>query len=381
MDNPIILILFMAVIGAVIGGFTNFLAIKMLFRPHHEIYIKSWRLPLTPGLIPKRRGEIAKQLGTTVTNYLLTPEVFRKKLLSEEIRNVVLQFAQKTVEKNIFTNEKTILDWAKFFGLQDLPNTVNGKVDAVIESQILNVRNTLSTKSIEQIIPDNVQHAIESKIPVAADYILKKGEEYFTSSKGEMTIRNMMDDFLSSKGTIGGMIQMLFGDSNTIVGRVQKEILKFLNSPGAKTLLINVFNQEWDKLKQQPAENFLHEIEFDLIIEKVQAYAKKELAIEERLNKHINDYWPKGSEYVTMELLPKLIEKGFALAESKLEEIVMRLNLQEVVREQVDSFPIEKLEELVLNVANRELKMITVLGAVLGGVIGIVQGLIVLLLS
>ncbi len=59
----------------------------------------------------------------------------------------------------------------------------------------------------------------------------------------------------------------------------------------------------------------------------------------------------------------------------------MRLNLQEVVREQVDSFPIEKLEELVLNVANRELKMITVLGAVLGGVIGIVQGLIVLLLS
>ncbi|BDH62977.1 UPF0754 membrane protein [Lysinibacillus sp. PLM2] len=381
MDNPIILILFMALIGAVIGGFTNFLAIKMLFRPHNAIYIKSWQLPLTPGLIPKRRGEIAKQLGTTVTNYLLTPEVFRKKLLSEEIRKVVLQFAQKNVEKNIFTNEKTILDWAKFLGLNDLPDTINGKVDAVIESQILNVRNTLSTKSVEQIIPDNVQHAIKSKIPEAANYILKKGEEYFTSSKGEMTIRNMMDDFLSSKGTIGGMIQMLFGDSNTIVERIQKEILNFLNSPGAKTLLINVFNQEWDKLKQQPAKNFLQEIEFDSIIEKVQVYAKKELAIEARLNKNINDYWPQGSVYVTMELLPKLIEKGFALAESKLEEIVTRLNLQEVVREQVDSFPIEKLEELVLNVANRELRMITVLGAVLGGVIGIVQGLIVLLLS
>ncbi|PKC51357.1 hypothetical protein RhiirA1_483917, partial [Rhizophagus irregularis] len=232
---------------------------------------------------------------------------FRKKLLSEEIRNVVLQFAQKTVEKTIFTKEKTILDWAKFFGLNELPGTIIGKVDAVIESQILNVRNTLSSKSIEQIIPDNVQRVIESKIPEAANYILIKGEEYFTSSKGEMTIRNMMDDFLSSKGTIGGMIQMLFGDSNTIV----------------------------------------------------QAYAKKELAIEERFNKNINDYWLQGGVYVTSELLPKLIEKGFVLAESKLEEIVTRLNLQEVVREQVDSFPIEKLEELVLNVANRELKMIT----------------------
>ncbi len=64
-------------------------------------------------------------------------------------------------------------------------------------------------------------------------------------------------------------------------------------------------------------------------------------------------------------------------AEEKFEDVRKRFNLQEVVREQVDSFPAAKLEELVLCISKREFKMITVLGAVLGGLIGSVQGLIV----
>lgn len=381
MDNPIITIIFMAIVGAVIGGFTNFIAIKMLFHPYNAIHIGSWKLPFTPGLIPKRRGELAKQLGETVTKYLLTPEVFRKKLLSDDIRTTVLQFTQAKVEEVIFSDDKTILDWVKVVGLNNLPTTIESKVDLIIESQLLNAKNTLSTKSIEQIIPEQLHQTVERKIPELATYILEKGEEYFQSTKGEATIRNMMDDFLSSKGTIGGMISMFFGDSNAIVVKLQKELINMLKAPGTKTLLVNLFNQEWDKLKQQPVSNYLEEIEFEPIIGKIQTYAKKELAVENRLDQSINFYWPTGNEYVKMELLPKLLDKGFDFAEKKLVDVVNRLNLQEVVREQVDSFPLKKLEELVVSVTNRELKMITVLGAVLGGVIGIVQGFIVLLLN
>ena len=50
-------------LGAIIGGFTNHLAIKMLFRPHRPIYIGKFQVPFTPGLIPKRRDELAVQLG------------------------------------------------------------------------------------------------------------------------------------------------------------------------------------------------------------------------------------------------------------------------------------------------------------------------------
>ena len=37
---------------AAIGYFTNYIAIKMLFRPRKELRIGSWRVPFTPGVIP-----------------------------------------------------------------------------------------------------------------------------------------------------------------------------------------------------------------------------------------------------------------------------------------------------------------------------------------
>lgn len=377
MDNFIVTLLFMAIIGAAIGGVTNHLAIKMLFRPYKAIYIKNWRVPFTPGLIPKRRDELAKQLGLTVVNYLLTPETFRKKFFSEDIQDKVEHFVQTKVEETIFTNDKTIQDWLNLAGFAHLPTTIEQKVEAIVEGQFSSVKNTLSTKSIRTLLSDDIQNTIDAKIPVAVQHILEKGEDYFLSPEGEMTIKAMIDDFLSSKGSLGGMINMFLGDSSSLVGKVQRELVKFLQAPGTTTLLTKIFSQEWEKLKDRPAMDFLQDVQFDPILSKLQVYVKEQLAISERLNQPISYYWPEGNDWAKYTVIPQAIEKAFVKAEEKLEDVLKRLNLQEVVREQVDSFPVEKLEELVLGISKREFKMITVLGAVLGGLIGIVQGLIV----
>ncbi|WP_312124348.1 DUF445 domain-containing protein [Lysinibacillus boronitolerans] len=377
MDNFIVTLLFMAFIGAAIGGVTNHLAIKMLFRPYKAIYIKNWRLPFTPGLIPKRRDELAKQLGLTVVNYLLTPETFRKKFFSKDIQDKVEHFVQSKVEETIFTNDKTIQDWLNLAGFSHMPATIEQKVEAIVEGQFSSVKNTLSTKSIRTLLSEDIQNTIDAKIPVAVQHILEKGEDYFLSPEGEMTIKAMIDDFLSSKGSLGGMINMFLGDSASLVGKVQRELVKFLQAPGTTTLLTKIFSQEWEKFKDRPAMDFLQDVQFDPILSKLQVYVKEQLAISERLNQPISYYWPEGNEWAKYTVIPQVIEKAFVKAEEKLEDVLKRLNLQEVVREQVDSFPVEKLEELVLGISKREFKMITVLGAVLGGLIGIVQGLIV----
>ncbi|MEC1303842.1 DUF445 domain-containing protein [Lysinibacillus capsici] len=377
MDNFIVTLLFMAIIGAAIGGVTNHLAIKMLFRPYKAIYIKNWRVPFTPGLIPKRRDELAKQLGLTVVNYLLTPETFRKKFFSKDIQDKVEHFVQTKVEETIFTNDKTIQDWLNLAGFAHLPTTIEQKVEAIVEGQFSSVKNILSTKSIRTLLSDDIQNTIDAKIPVAVQHILEKGEDYFLSPEGEMTIKAMIDDFLSSKGSLGGMINMFLGDSSSLVGKVQRELVKFLQAPGTTTLLTKIFSQEWEKLKDRPAMDFLQDVQFDPILSKLQVYVKEQLAISERLNQPISYYWPEGNDWAKYTVIPQAIEKAFVKAEEKLEDVLKRLNLQEVVREQVDSFPVEKLEELVLGISKREFKMITVLGAVLGGLIGIVQGLIV----
>ena len=58
-------------IGAVIGYCTNYIAVKMLFRPYRPIRIGKWTLPFTPGVIPKRKPELAHAVGNAVGKSLL----------------------------------------------------------------------------------------------------------------------------------------------------------------------------------------------------------------------------------------------------------------------------------------------------------------------
>lgn len=42
-------------VGALIGYCTNYIAIKMLFRPRKPVFVFGKKLPFTPGVIPKNQ--------------------------------------------------------------------------------------------------------------------------------------------------------------------------------------------------------------------------------------------------------------------------------------------------------------------------------------
>lgn len=86
-------------IGAVIGYCTNYIAVKMLFRPLKPVKIGNKTLPFTPGIIPKGQGRMARALGQAVGEHLLTKEDFEKMLLSEDIKNAIVDAVSQKVEK------------------------------------------------------------------------------------------------------------------------------------------------------------------------------------------------------------------------------------------------------------------------------------------
>ncbi|WP_235588820.1 DUF445 family protein, partial [Sporosarcina koreensis] len=209
-------LLFMAVIGALIGGFTNHLAIKMLFRPHEAKYIGSWRLPFTPGLIPKRRDELAVQLGRTVTNYLVTPDVLKNKLLTPEMERKAEAFLQSKIDEYVFHSDKTLHDWLQVAGATDVVEKAERKIDALIDAQLRNARTKLTSGTIEEIVPVEWQEQAKAHIPVMTDFILNRAEQFVDSYEGKVMFQKLINDFLESKGTFGGMLNMLFGDSNSL---------------------------------------------------------------------------------------------------------------------------------------------------------------------
>lgn len=374
--NTVITILFMVVIGSLIGGVTNHLAIKMLFRPHNPVYIWGKRLPFTPGLIPRRRDELAKQLGKTVVKYLLTPDTFRAKFFNATMREKVLEWLGQQTKEKIFTEEKTLQQWLDQAGLSHAPEMIEKKLDDLIVQQVDQVQNVLATQTVEQLLPASWKERAESKIPEISRYILNKGDQYFDTVEGEQAIKGLIDGFLSSKGTFGGMIQMFIGDGSSLVPMLQREVKKFLSSDSTFHVLNNLLQKEWDKLQVQTVPQLLGDLDFTSTTERIQKYAREQLAIRGRLDLPLVHYLPDGAKWLQDNVYPKLVETTFTQVENKLEDILSRMDLENVVREQVDKFPVETLEDLVLGISKREFKMITVLGFLLGGIIGVVQGII-----
>ncbi len=66
------------IIGAIIGYVTNYIAVKMLFRPYKQKRIGKLKIPFTPGIIPKRQPQIAKAVGKAVGENLFTEEDIKK---------------------------------------------------------------------------------------------------------------------------------------------------------------------------------------------------------------------------------------------------------------------------------------------------------------
>ena len=72
-------------VGAVIGYITNDIAIRMLFRPRTAKYIFGYKIPFTPGLIPKEKARIVISIGDAISKNLMNREVLEKTLLADEM--------------------------------------------------------------------------------------------------------------------------------------------------------------------------------------------------------------------------------------------------------------------------------------------------------
>ena len=88
-------------VGAVIGYFTNLIAVKMLFFPREEKRIFGHRIPFTPGAIPKGKARLAKSAGKIVQNELFTMEDISGKLLTEEVEQPLIDRAMSILDQNI----------------------------------------------------------------------------------------------------------------------------------------------------------------------------------------------------------------------------------------------------------------------------------------
>lgn len=373
-------IIFMIVIGAVIGGFTNHLAIKMLFRPYHPVYIGKWRVPFTPGIIPKRRDELASQLGIMVVNHLLTPDSIQKKFMNDSFQGEMTKLVQQELEKILSSNE-SLNELMQRLGFPNGQEQLEEKLEIFLEKKYDQLLAKYRDQPIKAILSEDLLEKLDSKVPLISEYVLKKGTEYFGSVEGELRIQRMVDDFVKERsGMLGNMLQMFLGNVN-LTGMIQKELLKFLSNEGTKDLVTTLLRKEWGKVLEWQAEKIEEQFGREQLLKTIKQLSRKIIRVERVLSTPIAVLSESYKESLIEKLAPEAVQLFGGWLSKRIESIMDRLHLADVVREQVETFSVERIEEMVLLITSRELKMITYLGALLGGAIGLLQGVIVLVMS
>ncbi|WDL93108.1 DUF445 domain-containing protein [Bacillus sp. HNR-4] len=366
-------------LGAIIGGFTNHLAIKMLFRPHRPMYIGKFQVPFTPGLIPKRRDELAVQLGKMVVEHLLTPEGIGKKLTNEEFQKGLIHWAQVEVDK-VITNEQSLRHMLEKWDVAHVEKEATEKIEQVITEKIQAFLEEYYTYTWEQALPHSVHEKIENAIPNVSAFILKRAIHFFESEEGKSRLSKMIDDFFASRGALLNLVGMFLGNVS-VVDRVQPEVIKFLGQDGTKQLLTDVLQKEWEKLKGRDVKELETFVEKEMIVSSILSAVKVEETVSKFLNQSVQQVCEPVRETIIEKVVPGVVTKGLKWGTENVESILHNLHLAEIVQQEVSTFSTERLEELVLSITKNELKMITYLGALLGGMIGIVQGLLLLFLK
>jgi len=155
-------------IAAIIGWFTNFVAIKMLFYPQKKIRVLFWDVQ---GIFPKRQREVAEKIGRLVSDELLSVHDIKERISQPETLAVINEKIEMTVDEYLATTFPAQHPVMAFF--------ITKKTRAELKHDFLEEVDALAPQIVEQYLAQmeghlNIEKIIEEKIALLSPARLEK---------------------------------------------------------------------------------------------------------------------------------------------------------------------------------------------------------------
>ncbi|MBC1589431.1 DUF445 domain-containing protein [Listeria welshimeri] len=367
-------ILLMAVIGGFIGAMTNYIAIRMLFRPYKALYLFNKRVPFTPGLIPKRRDELAEHIGKVVVSHLLTEDAIRARLLEENLQKEITETVAKMFHEKMQL-ETTPNELLHQLGYENAEGRSISWLETVLEKEINHFLTIKKTSQMNELIPVMLEKELETKLPHVTERITSKLTLFIASEEGKLQIKMMLQKFFEEHGKMGSMARM-FINVESFSEKIQQEGAKLINQEDTKNLVNQLLTTEWKNFEAKelqeliPTEKQAHLAE-QLTSEIIQAFPHDKI-FNQPVQVILRDY----EVMIKSKIIPFAVERMLDFVATHSADIVERMDLAKLVETQIATFSLQEIEKLVVEISGRELKMITYLGGILGGFIGVIQGIL-----
>ena len=364
-------------IGAVIGYTTNWLAIKMLFRPRKPKYIFGIRLPFTPGLIPKERNRIASSLGTAVSNNLLNEETLTRELLDERILAGLDEYLDKVAAHELIIDDLlNYLDFDK--------EIIYGKLT---ESIIVSLKETANNDELRQRLIGSLlrESKLKERLPENSIDAVKKVVTGNQDRINQFLIRNLRSESFQEKlyeiidSFIAGRLKMIrpFIKTESISNAINETISSYLlENPESVTVLVNSFISDIGEreLKDIISENQTNRLA-DEIIRMLNSNIDKKI-VRDSIHKTIINLAKRRFTFnpTTVDIFKASVKRLYVdFIETQASRLIAKLDINNIVESKINSFSTSEMEDLILGLMKKELNTITSLGALLGFVMGIVS--------
>ena len=145
-------------IAAIIGWFTNFIAVKMLFHPKEPVNLGFMKLQ---GIFPKRQEQLAQKIGGLVANQLFSLDDIKDKFNTAESRLSITSVIEERIDlflRTKLTKEMPMLAFVLNDALIDkIKNTLMTEINDMIPTVLDSFADNIAQKvDIKKIVQDRV---------------------------------------------------------------------------------------------------------------------------------------------------------------------------------------------------------------------------------
>ena len=434
-------------VGAVIGYITNWLAIKMLFRPHRQLKFLGLKVPFTPGLIPKERFRISRSVGQTIGEHLLTKETIVESLCSMDVNNRLKSWVKEKVSSLINSTEtigdklKEILgDKYDSFSLNLQNKATAYIIDSIKKDEnkdkiIVAIKNEITEYRTSQAFYDTIRAFVENKyieitksqliigeifpssfISTLKVYIYNKNYDiamYIKNAIKTETVQQKLKVYIGQmiSANLNPMMAM-FINIDTIFDKISVAIDNYLDDENNQRNIAIVITNTLDEVLKQSINNISSGVSeegrknnidaiADMILNKViddELISSGMNLLDEKLTHLVNsEQVEKQVENIIEGMIRKLmslklseifndkeeeidsiiygiVSEGYnKFIENKAADVVEMIDIPKIVEEKINSFDVAFAEQIILDIASKELNAITWLGALLGAIMGILS--------
>lgn len=390
--NELAILLLSIAIAACIGGVTNFLAIRMLFHPHHPWKIFGQRVPFTPGIIPKRRQQIAHSLGRVVADFLVTREGLLGFLNQPSIKQKLQAKCEKWLEAAASeqqTWEQLCRKWISEEKWTAWKQQGKGELDALLQREFKAICRSSDwlERPLQQWFPTWNEDAKQQLSSSLATWLAKAIHEELNHREGDQMLRGLIQAFLHNSGSFMGALAGIFMHEERLLNKVRTAILELVKHPAFQQKVAAVAEQNISAWEQKSVLQLARELTGNrgLTEEEICEGLAKRLSSEVDAGKILQ----KGLDFPAgrlvklykeqlLSLIPVLLDGLWSRLDPLMDRLLHTLELETLVAKQVAAFPLTRVEGIILEVSGKEFRAITWLGAVLGGMIGLCQAILYL---